>query len=536
MARFDASFAANLPMVASVDLLLVNPGGRERIYQSLSRQLSAIENPIWAGLLATFVRRRGFSVAILDANAEDLTPTEVAARVAEIAPVLTAVVVYGHNPSAATQVMPAASAICAAIKESTPERKLLLVGGHVAALPQRTLREEQADYVCTGEGGYTLVDLLSALKSDRPHDVGRVRGLLHQRSLTATPTQAPLIKDLEQEMPGIAWDLLPVSRYRAHNWHCFGGQERQPYAAIYTTLGCPYKCTFCCIQAPFKEGEAALGMKSEVNSYRFFSPKTVIKEIETLVEKHGVRNIKFADEMFVLNRRHVLGICDEIIARKYDLNIWAYARVDTVKEGMLDRLRQAGFTWLGFGIEAGSARVRDAVDKSFDHEEIIRTLAAVKAAGINVGGNFIFGLPEDDRATMQETLDLALEVNPEYANFYCAMAYPGSPLYRQALEQGWPLPQEWSGYSQMAVDALPLPTRYLTGAEVLAFRDQAFQSFYSSASYQEMMQRKFGPQVMEELRFMIAHKVERQHRPDSGGIPEAVRQLGQVADQLDVRR
>lgn len=495
----------------AVDLLLVNPGGRERIYQSLSRQLSAIENPIWAGLLATFVRRRGFQVTILDANAEELTPAEVAARVADIGPVLTAVVVYGHNPSAATQVMPAASAICAAIKQRDPAGKLLLLGGHVAALPQRTLREEQADFVCTGEGAYTLVDLLGVLKSDRPNDVGGVRGLLHRRSLAGTAGQAPLVKDLDGEMPGIAWDLLPVARYRAHNWHCFGGQPRQPYAAIYTTLGCPYKCTFCCIQAPFKEGEAALGMKAETNSYRFFSPQAVIKEIETLVERHGVRNIKFADEMFVLNKRHVLGICDEIIARKYDLNIWAYARVDTVKDGMLDRMREAGFTWLGFGIEAGSARVRDAIDKSFDHEEILRTLNAVKAAGINVGGNFIFGLPEDDAASMRETLDLALEVNPEYANFYCAMAYPGSPLYRQALEQGWPLPREWSGYSQMAVDALPLPTRYLTGAEVLAFRDQAFQRFYSSPDYLQMMQRKFGEKVVEEIRFMTSHKIERQH-------------------------
>ena len=79
-------------------------------------------------------------------------------------------------------------------------------------------------------------------------------------------------KDLDREMPGVAWDLLPMTRYRAHNWHCFGDLEREPYAAIYTTLGCPYRCSFCCIQAPFKAGEQMMGLRAEANSYRFWSP------------------------------------------------------------------------------------------------------------------------------------------------------------------------------------------------------------------------------------------------------------------------
>jgi radical SAM superfamily enzyme YgiQ (UPF0313 family) len=305
-----------------------------------------------------------------------------------------------------------------------------------------------------------------------------------------------------------------MSRYRAHNWHCFGGKARQPYAAIYTTLGCPYKCSFCCIQAPFKEGEAAQGLKSTVNSYRYFSPKTVIKEIDLLVNEYGVRNIKFADEMFVLNRRHVEAICDEIIARGYDLNIWAYARVDTVKDELLDKLRRAGFTWLAFGVEAGSSRVRDAIAKSFDEDEIVRTIEKVKAAGINVGANFIFGLPEDDHDTMQATLDLAVELNPEYANFYGTMAYPGSALYNQALTEGWRLPDSWGGYSQFARDALPLQTRYVSGAEVLAFRDRAFREFFNNARYLDMMLQKFGPAAVEEVRFMTAHRVDRLHVPE----------------------
>src|SRR5262249_17354398 len=152
-----------------------------------------------------------------------------------------------------------------------------------------------------------------------------------------------------------------------------------------------------------------------------------------------------------------------------------------------------GFTWLAFGIEAANPRVRDDVQKGFDQDDIFRTIEQVRAAGIRVIGNYIFGLPEDDLETMQQTLDLAIDLNCEFGNFYCAMAYPGSPLYREAVANGWALPKTWNGYSQHAVDSLPLPTKYLTSAQVLRFRDAAFQTYYTHPRYLEMVEETFGP-------------------------------------------
>jgi len=305
--------------------------------------------------------------------------------------------------------------------------------------------------------------------------------------------------------------MLPMDKYRAHNWHCLDGLKRQPYAAIYTTLGCPYHCSFCCIQAPFKSGEKATGLKESQNSYRFWSPATVGGWIERLVKEYGVRHIKFADEMFVLNERHVSGICDEIIRRGLDVNIWAYARVDTVREGMVDKLKKAGFNWLAFGIEAANARVRKDVQKGFNQEDIFRTLKRVREAGINVIGNYIFGLPEDDMKSMQETLDLALDLNCEFGNFYSAMAYPGSPLYLEAVKAQWPLPKTWSGYSQHAYDTLPLPTKHLSAGEVLRFRDDAFHAYNTSPRYLAMIEKKFGATAAEHIRHMTKTKLRRKH-------------------------
>jgi radical SAM superfamily enzyme YgiQ (UPF0313 family) len=495
-----------------LDAVLINPASRKRVYQSLGKDLAAIEPPVWAGLMASFLRKQERSVEVLDAEAEEIAAEEVAKRVAEMKPRLAVVVVYGHQPSASTQIMPSASAVCSALKEHSPEIPVLLVGGHVASLPEQTLREEAADYAAVGEGLWTMSDLIAALKAGET-DLGKVRGLVYRGvgGLVRRNTDGPLVEQMDQVMPGVAWDLLPMQRYRAHNWHCFGNLERQPYAAVYTTLGCPYKCSFCCIQAPFRAGEAVKGLPPTTNTYRFWSPQRVVDDLEHLVRQYGVRNVKFADEMFVLNRRHVDAICDGIIERKLDLNIWAYARVDTIKDGMLPKLRKAGFRWLALGIEAANARVRVDVQKGYGQELIFKTLEQVAAEDIYVVANYIFGLPEDDMATMKETLDLAVSLNCEWANFYCAMAYPGSPLYGQAIASGWKLPATWGGYSQHAVDSLPLPTRHLSAAEVLRFRDQAFQTYYSSPRYLDMIKGKFGPETVAHVQGMMGHKLERQH-------------------------
>jgi radical SAM superfamily enzyme YgiQ (UPF0313 family) len=375
-----------------------------------------------------------------------------------------------------------------------------MTGTHPAALPERTLREEAVDFVCDREGTETILGTLEALKA-KTTNYRNVPSLWYRVGGVAMSNPAGgLMDDVDAEMPGVAWDLLPMQKYRAHNWHCFEHiAERQPYASMHTSLGCPYKCSFCCINAPFGKP-----------SYRMWSPESVIADIGVLVEKHGVRNIKFVDEMFVLNRNHVLGICERIIERGYDLNIWAYARVDTVKDEFLDKLRRAGFRWLALGIESGSKHVRDGVEKGrFGSAEILKVVRKIQAAGINVIGNYIFGLPDDTHATMRETLELALEANCEFANFYCAMAYPGSKLYQMALAQGWELPASWIGYSQHSYETHPLRTEALTSAEVLKFRDEAFTRYFSDPGYLDLVRRRFGEDVLAHVRGMTQVRLRR---------------------------
>lgn len=497
-------------MRAQIDLVLVNPGERTKIYQSLGSTLTAIEPPLWCRLIGGYARDRGNSIVIIDAEAEHLTADQVAERIAELSPRLVAMVVFGHQPSASTQQMVGAGMTCRAIKARKPDQPIIIVGGHVAALPERTLREEAIDFACNSEGPVTVAQLLDALKEEEP-SLDSVEGLVYRQADTDAirSNLAPaLIKDLDGDLHGDVWDLLPMGQYRAHNWQCFGDLgSRQPYASIYTSLGCPYKCSFCCINAPFG-----------VNRYRMRSPDAVVAEIDRLYREYGVRTYKFIDEMFVLNERHVLAICDKLIELGHDLNIWAYARIDTVKPHMLEKLRKAGFRWLALGIESGSEHVRDGASKSFTQDDIRAVVQSIQAAGIHVIGNYIFGLPDDDLDSMRATLELAKELNCEFGNFYSAMAYPGSPLYSMALEKGWALPEQWSGYSQHSYDCTPLPTEKITAAEVLRFRDQAFTEYFTNKRYLDMVAQRFGWETREHIEQMTKHTLPRALLENATGV------------------
>jgi radical SAM superfamily enzyme YgiQ (UPF0313 family) len=236
------------------------------------------------------------------------------------------------------------------------------------------------------------------------------------------------------------------------------------------------------------------------------SPAAVVDEVDHLYSRYGVKTFKIVDEMFVLNDPHVTGICERLAAKPYaaELNFWAYARVDTVKSGRLPLLRAAGIRWLALGIESGSEHVRDGAEKSLDQDDIISIVREIQAAGIFVIGNFIFGLPDDDLASMRETLNLAKALNCEFANFYSAMAYPGSPLYTAAVAQNLTLPSAWTGYSQHSYDCTPLPTDSVSAADVLRFRDDAFNEYFSNNDYLSMVSRKFGPDTRRHIEEMAS--------------------------------
>lgn len=472
-----------------IDVLFVHPGAAARIYQNLSKDYSAIEPPIWASLLANGVRAKGYNVAILDCEAERLSYDDAAKRIQQLNPRYAAYIVYGQQPSASTQNMVGTTEVLNRVKQLAPSIGAIGIGGHVSALPQRTVEEEKFDFIAKGEGLHLILAILEGKTSDYCKILNET--MIPQDQLSA-------------QLPGMAWDLLPMDKYRTSNWHGWtNGGIRSPFASVYTSLGCPYSCEFCCINAPFSK-----------RTIRYWDPEHTIQEFDK-IDKMGIRNIKIADEMFVLLEDHFLKLCNLLGERQYDFNIWAYSRIDTVKERHLEALKKAGVNWLALGIESANKTIRREVTKGkFEDTDIKKIVKQIQDAGINVVGNYIFGLPKDTWSTMNETLDLATELNTEWANFYCAMAYPGSQLHKEinASHPEW-LPENnvgWIGYSQHAKETFNLPTETLTRSEVLTFRDSAFNIYFTNPTYINMIRSKFGEYAVKDIEEMNKVKLERQ--------------------------
>ena len=477
-----------------LDLLLVNPPDD---YGALG-QFAAVEPPLWCALLATHARGRGgCSVAILDANAEGLGVQETAKRIAEVAPLLCAIIVLGHSPSvSSTPKMTAVIELVKALRLMLFSREIVIGGLHPSALPERTLRETGVHFVCQGEGFETIDKLLRNFKRES-YKEPIIPGLwwcMGDATIfggKARPVDAGTLSMA-------AWDLLPMRKYRAHNWHCLDRLDRRsPYAVLWTSLGCPYQCSFCNVALMYGG-----------RGIRYRDPVEVANEVDYLASQ-GVHNIKIMDEMFALKPERVVEVCTAIASLGYDLNIWAYGRADRCEIEMLKAMRAAGIRWLCIGFESAVELVRQGVSKKFLQEDMQSAVERCHEAGINVLGNFIFGLPDDDMETMRETLETAKGLGLDWANFYLAMPYPGSELYEQAVRDKAKLPKRWADWGQYSPNIKPLPTKHVSGEAVRRFRDGAFEEFFNDEAFLKRVEGKFGVKAREHVEEILKIKITR---------------------------
>ena len=500
----------------SLDILFIHPNASKKIYQELSKDHSAYEPPIWAGMLANHCRSKNFKTEILDCEVSKLDYEKSAKEINKLKPKIACFVVYGQQPSASSQNMEGATKTSIELKKLNKEIKTLFVGGHVAALPKETLQNESSiDIVALNEGVYSISNLLSADNLDDESYLKKIKGIGFRNNENQIIINQPEIvvpkKLLEDDLPGIAWDLLPkLSEYRTAGWHSWSNNsDKQPFAALYTSLGCPYKCSFCMINIINRTNNDENISSQNSNVFRWWSPEFIIKQFD-YIAKQGVKNVKIADELFVLNPNHFMKICDLLIDRNYGFNIWAYSRIDTCKPQYLEKLKKAGVNWLGLGIENPDTVLRKEVHKdSYKEVKIIDVINGIRNSGINAAANYIFGLPEDTEKSLKFTYDFAEETNSEMVNFYSAMAYPGSPLFLEARKNGIKLPSTYSGYSQHSYDTQNLSTTKLSAGQILKFRDEAWMKYHTNEKYLNLIKEKFGQNAVDNIKSTTGIKLKR---------------------------
>lgn len=502
-----------------IDVLFVTPNSSEKAYQELSKTFSAIEPPTWSLLLAESCRSKGFSVAILDADAERLNLNECVQRIEELNPRLVLFVLYGQNPNSGTTSMIGAIDLANHIKDCDLKNKIAFVGSHTSALPKEVLSINSVDFVLLNEGTYALCNLL---RSDLVSDLKKIKGIGFKEydgfktNLLLNEPEKPVPQErMDIDLPGYAWDLLPfkirpLDMYRAHFWHAgFDHNKRSPFAAIYTSLGCQFACSFCMINIVNRVDNSENINASHSKGMRFWSIEWVKKELKKLAEM-GVETVRISDEMFFLNKKYYRPILQTIIDNNYNFNMWTYSRIDTVRQDALELFKKSGVNWLALGVEAGNQLVRQEVSKGSFKEVNIRDICKqINDNDINIISNFIFGFPEDNFNTMQQTLDLALELNSETANFYPCQALPGSPLYTKAKIEGLDLPKKYSEFGFLTYDSKPMATKYVKAEDVLQFRDNAWQKYFTNPSYLRLVENRFGKKEKENVVEMSKIRLKR---------------------------
>jgi anaerobic magnesium-protoporphyrin IX monomethyl ester cyclase len=504
-----------------IDVLFIAPGNATGVYQGLANDYSAIEPPTWALLLAESCRSKGYTVGLIDANAEQLNREQVLERVQLLNPRLICFVVYGQNVNAGTVSMSGAVYLSEYLKECEIKTPISYLGSYIQAVPVKALKDEPSiDFGFTNEGVYALHNVLAQENID-VNNLGHIKGLVWREKgiPKINPTEKVVPNDrMDIDLPGYAWDLLPMKEspldlYRAPMWHAeYDQNKRSPYAAIQTSLGCQFGCDFCMINILNRDDDDEIGVAGNYSVMRYWSPEFIIKEFDKLVEL-GVYTIKITDEMFLLNRKYYVPFCELLRDRGYGkfLRMWAYSRVDTVRRpDLLKLVREAGIKWLALGIESGDKTVRLEVSKGkFEDVDINKVIEQVHEVDIEVMANYIFGLPGDTKESMQKTLDLSKELCTFGWNAYAAMALPGSKLYKDAVMNGTPLPNSYEGYSFHGYETLPLPTETLSAAEVLEFRDKAFDEYHSYPPFLEKVKNKFGQIAVDNINEMLKVKLKR---------------------------
>ena len=427
------------------DVLLINPpyfkkGG------NIWKTVSSCMPPYGLAVLAACVEQNGFSVNIFDTYAEKIAvdDTEDFLKNNYEEPKFIGLTSSTVNVKHAYEV----SNIC---KKLWPNTKIIFGGVHATSQPEEPLKNNTADYVVRGEAEYSFVDLIKG----KPLDEIKGLSYYNKKGEIVHNEDSPFVN--LDELPLPAYHLLPMSKY----YPAVGSYKRLPAMNVVTSRGCPGKCTFC--YQPFG------------NILRQRGPRKIADEIKLLHEKYGINEICFYDDNFTTFKKNIRELCSIIINENIDVTWICFARVDWIDEELLILMKKAGCHQILFGAESGSQMILDNIRKNITPDKVRKAVELTKRIGIDCRVTFLFGNPGETEETMKETIDFALELDPDIALFNIVSPNPGTQMYEWAVKNNYLSTKTWDEYDWGEV-ILKLPT--VSPEKVKEYYKLAFKRFY----------------------------------------------------------
>jgi anaerobic magnesium-protoporphyrin IX monomethyl ester cyclase len=404
-------------------VLLINPpyGAEERYGKDLGR-FGPLNEPLGLAYIAASLERAGHEVAILDAPALGVAPSEIPSHMAG----------KGYGIVGVTMLTPMYARSVEAVRivrGAYPNVTIVVGGAHPTILPRETLIENpEIDFAVMGEGEGVMPALARALEESQA--TTEIPGIACREGgeIRINPVAIP-IPDLD-DLPLPARHLLPMEAYQMTR-----SRSRASHAyTVSVARGCPFDCGFCC---------RIFGRK-----VRHHSAARILKEIHVLVDRYGAKEINLEADTITLNHSFLLSLCEGLLQSGLSRRIiWTCeSRVDTVDFPLLKKMKEAGCWQISYGVETGTQRLLDIIQKGITLAQIEKTFAITKKVGIGIRAFYMLGLPTETREESLRTIAFAKKLNAGWSQFTLFTPFPGTVLHDLAVQEGGLRSRNWSDF------------------------------------------------------------------------------------------
>ncbi|MDD4893807.1 MAG: radical SAM protein [Candidatus Omnitrophica bacterium] len=387
-------------------VFLVNPlaltDKKERIhflrdYSGAEIPTSMAYPPLDLSYVAAILRENNIPVTLLDASTLNLPPSEVLKPAAQERPDFIGI------PSAWGSI-PFDIELAKELKNRLPSVKIVIWGVNVTANPEIALSSGYIDFVILGEPEKPFLDIVNGVLAENVAYKSGGKTILAKRSL---------LENLDS-LPFPARDLLPNAKYTAPY------ARKNPFTSVSTSRGCPYsKCNFCPTNIWY------------MNRVRYRSVENVMQEIGEIINKLKIHSIIFRDQSLTFEQERLINICNEIISRKHPVSWRCFSGVGIRNKKLFSIMKKAGCYQINYGFESGSQEILDLNNKGTTLEESREAVRLTREAGIEVSGSFMLGMWGDTEETIKKTVDFAISLDIDYAEFILATPLPTTKFYEQ---------------------------------------------------------------------------------------------------------
>jgi len=398
--------------------------------------------PVSLATSAALLLTGGFQVEVTDFPATGLGFDDLVKTLEKTRPAVAAW-------STATPTIESDLSIGPLVKSVSPQTLTAVLGTHVTAHPEMALDHPGIDTVIRKEPERIIYNLCAGLKEGRDN----IPGISYRDAAGAVVHNPDQPFMPPEEIPFPAWHLLDLAPYRLP-------LKGSPFLIVAPIRGCPFPCSFCTARIYYGK------------RLRKRPAAQVAEEIARNRALHGVEDFFIWADTFTADRRYVIEFCRELLKKNLNISWTCNSRVDTIDREMLLLMKRAGLWMISFGIESADADILKKCGKGISADQSRRAVALAHEAGVRTSGHFMFGLPGETAASMRRTLDFALELPLDVAQFYATAPFPGTRLHREALEKGW-IKRTASSQNQAAME---LPG--LSAEAVDRFRQYAYRRFY----------------------------------------------------------